>query len=113
MKFTAAIFFLLISFLTVQPLFSSQVTAKEGSACCKKMDAAKKNSCNRSSSKPSGDCEHCNPFMACSSCNFFKPDNHFQLSIPLELPNKNINFLRQTYHSSYLADCWHPPEPLS
>jgi len=112
MKLVAAIFALLIAFLTVHPLFSSKTTVKGDTSCCKKMKNAKSNNCGNQQNSPSDDCSQCNPFMACSVCSFYGTENNLNLSTPVRLISKPEIVFIQSYHSSYHSDCFRPPKAL-
>ena len=112
MKFSAAIFISLITFLTVQPSFSKNPMGnfpakKSCSAFC---DMKKK--CSKEDSKKTQDCSAngCNPFMPCPVGNFFIDEEPYQLSNDFsQLSNKMI-VANDKIVSTYVADCWHPPE---
>jgi len=55
-------------------------------------------------------CDNCNPFMACSLCNFFtnvKNAIDIKTAVPDIQKISVINDNRLAFHSS---ECWHPPE---
>jgi len=112
MKLMAAIFALLITFLTVHPLFSSKTTVKEDTSCCKKMKDSKSNSCNNTQNNSTDDCCQCNPFMSCSVCSFFGTENNLNLAAPVRMIRKSAIGFIQFYNSSYHSDCFRPPKAV-
>src|SRR3954454_552019 len=81
----ASIFFVLVAFLTAEPLISTQgmLSGKPAKKCCAKMMKCHKGDLPQDSNKKCTD-TGCNPFMACSYGNFFLA------------PESNLNFSYQT-----------------
>ena len=111
MRVSATIFLLLISFLTIQPLFSSvnHATKKQ---CCMKMNSG----CNKSKqsdSKPLK-CEtgKCNPFMACILGNFYTVAKSYTGHDILILRSDKVFPQNDHRLASSSSDCWHPPENI-
>jgi hypothetical protein len=108
-KTSASIFFLILSFLTVQPLLSSTKTVEKKHCCLKKtMDCLT----NKQKSKNTGQCDNnrCNPFMACVSGNFYVVANGPVVSYAALLQKAEIDTVNDNRLASCLSDCWHPPE---
>jgi len=111
MKISAAIFLLILSFLTIQPLFSSNNhVAKK--TCCMKM---KKNcTAGKQSRSTPIKCEtgKCNPFMACALGNFYTAGKSFAAN-PLFIQwSEKILPQNDNRLASGLFECWHPPENI-
>ena len=110
MKLPASIFLLLLSFLTIQPLFSS-IRPVQKKHCCLKM---KMNCPKKQSSNDAGKCDgsKCNPFMACASGNFYNIAMGFTEICCLDKRSEKILPENDNRLSANLSDCWHPPEYL-
>jgi len=109
-KFIAFIFLFLVAFFTVQPLISSQAKAP-ATPCCSKMT-----SCHpmKQPSKEKGECkgDACNPFLACSYCNFYllyNSDFIFIAIAPLNIKKIPVDDNRL---SAGLSESWHPPQAI-
>jgi hypothetical protein len=106
-KGIALIYFLLIGFLTIQPLLSMQIPQERTSCCSHK-------GCSDDCSKPkeNPDCRNrpCNPFIACAYGNFFvmEPGEIVVSGLPF---NKQKTFLHNDNRLAFnRSDCWHPPQ---
>ena len=111
MRIAAIIFLSLLTFLTIQPLFSS-VNHTARKKCCMKMETG----CNKnkeSDNRPlKCDAGKCNPFMACAAGNFYIVAKSYAEHHLAILFNKIV--LPQNDHrlASSSSDCWHPPENI-
>jgi hypothetical protein len=112
MKFGAAIFASLITFLTIQPTFSKNPMGNfsEKKECASMCDMKKK--CGKETGKQSNDCSAngCNPFMPCAIGNFFLGENPYTLDNLILILSHKIILTNDKLISSYIGDCWHPPE---
>ena len=109
MKISATIFILVLSFLTVQPLFSSMHHVEKKTCCMKqKMDCPRE----KQQSGNAGQCDNnkCNPFMACSSGNFYIAVEGVIESHINTIKSKKILAFDDNRLASCLSDSWHPPE---
>lgn len=108
MKIVASIFLLPLTFLTLQPLFSSRQKATKMMCCGKmmkchkqKQQPDKENKCERSG---------CNPFMACASGNFYNIDKDIIDYLIKGSKIEKITAINDNRLASSLSECWHPPE---
>jgi hypothetical protein len=112
MKLRAAIFATIIAFLTIQPAFSKNPMGNfdEKKACTDMCHMKKK--CSKESSKENKDCSSngCNPFMPCAIGNFFLDEKPYHQNEPVLVLSHEIIIKNDKAVSSYIADCWHPPE---
>jgi hypothetical protein len=71
-----------------------------------------KKKCTKESSKENKDCspEGCNPFMPCAIGNFFLDEKPYDQSDPAPVLSHVLIIRNDRLVSSYIADCWHPPE---
>ena len=106
MKIAAAIFAIIITSLTIQPIFSSQ--EKVGNSQCCLTEKCQK---GEKKEKPRKcDNNGCNPFMACTLGNFFFNEKQFVLSTLGNLPRQKMIVANDNRISGKLSDFWHPPE---
>jgi hypothetical protein len=63
-------------------------------------------------SKENKDCSSngCNPFMHCAIGNFFLDERPYQQNDPASVIAREIIIRNDKAVSSYIDDCWHPPE---
>jgi hypothetical protein len=103
-KVAAFILAFILLFFTIQPLFG---TPKEVS----KMQCCRKGHCSKKGEKKDN-CENkgCNPFMACAYGNYFIAVKPFISTIPSIIIKEKRVLIKDNYSSTYLSDCWHPPE---
>ena len=127
MRITAAILLLILGFLTIQPAVGvHEKTA--GMMCCGescKMPEADEEAMICEEEEESTACEEgsetdpceencdnrgCNPFMSCPFGNFFVMASSLTpVSFRITLVSTNL-YKTDEYLSTYLSDCWHPPE---
>ena len=112
MKFIAFILATYISLLTVQPV-AEQVYASLGNkrqactmACCKHKETKKtKKECNNCCDKGV-----CNPFGMYNCCFVYNPTQTMMSYAKFTEKNKFIPATENNFVSSFLSDCFHPPE---
>jgi hypothetical protein len=108
MKFRAAIFASIIAILTIQPAFSKNPMGNfaEKKVCADMCPMKKK------CSKENKDCSSngCNPFMPCAIGNFFLDEKPYHQNDPVLVFSHEKIIRNDKAVSSYIADCWHPPE---
>jgi hypothetical protein len=103
-RIIASIFIIPLTFLLFQPLLGNN-NANEPMKGCHSTKCHKDKE-----KKATGRCENCNPFMACSLCNFFTNVRHtidIKTATAVIQKISLINDNRLVFRSS---DCWHPPE---
>jgi hypothetical protein len=111
MKISAAIFLLIISFLTVQPLFSS-LNRPVKKACCLKIKADCTAGKQAHDIPVRCDAGKCNPFMACASGNFYTTGKSFAEHSLLFKWTEKIHPQNDNRLAFCLFECWHPPENI-
>jgi hypothetical protein len=101
-KIIASIFIIPLTFLLFQPLLTNNRSdAKKGCVSMK---------CHKKKQNKTKDCENCNPFMACSLCNFFTNVKH-TIDIKTAAPDvQKISVINDNRLAARSSDCWHPPE---
>jgi hypothetical protein len=112
MKFRAAIFASIIAILTIQPAFSKNPFGNfDAKNSCADMCHMKKK-CSKGSNKENKDCSSsgCNPFMPCATGNFFLNEKPYDQNNPVLAFSQEKIISNDKVVSSYIADCWHPPE---
>lgn len=109
MKIAAAILIVLLSFLLVQPV-SGMVEKQAQAGSC----SMKKSSCDKQKENSDQDrnCEsdRCNPFMSCTTGNFFDLENYAISSDPAITEAKKLFLENDNRLRSRCSECWHPPE---
>ena len=112
MKIIAYILAFAIGFLTLQPAAQHPCMGVTHYAalpsCCKEKLA-------HSTKKESGNCCDngvCNPFGMCNCCSINNPERSLVFFISATINTFNA-YADNKFTSSYLADCFHPPEIIS
>ena len=108
MKVPAYIFIIVLSFLTLQPAFSSDQKNIEVQ-CCKK-DFCNKRGDEKPDKKNNCGNNGCNPFMACAYGNFFLIGKSSICFTYTPIAGKKIIALNDNRIATMFSDCWHPPE---
>ena len=107
MKAAASIFLTLFVVLTLQPAFGSSKENLPERKCCKKV-------CTKEKKEPKQkkDCEknNCNPFMSCSSGNFYFQEKQFSLVVPERIIKQKFILSNDNRLATNSSKCWHPPE---
>ncbi len=120
MKFITAILATLTLFMTVQPVLTHNSYVAEQKENCTKDNCCSddKETCdtqNKVADKQDPDkcCNngHCNPFEVCACCYYTSIGRPvFNFANPFILTIKKPRLADENILSSFIADCWHPPE---
>jgi len=98
-----------LTFLTLQPMFSSQQTIS-------KMQCCSKAKCHRGKQQPSKNekCENngCNPFLACAYGNFYLINKNIFTFNPTAIKKEKMAAMDDNRLATKLSDCWHPPQAV-
>lgn len=108
MKIIVSIFALLLGFLIIEPVFSTQ-QKMESLECC-----SKKSKCNKEKEKQekNKDCkdQNCNPFMACYLNAPYVTEKIFVFLPGINATTQKIFVTNDNRTFNRLSDFWHPPE---
>lgn len=108
MKLSAAMLLILLTALTAEPAVSASMQSHQQAKCIRTCNMARK--CGgEKKKKKERTCDNCNPFMSCVMGNFFLIPAGFNMPAPSLICLKE-SALNEKVLSSYLPDCWHPPE---
>ena len=117
MRLSAFILLIIISSLTIQPLFQhveKSIPSGMDMDCCLNHHKGSEKTCPLSGKeeKKNLPCDNngCNPFMPCSIGNFYIIERLHLLSAPVDLSGKNNILLNDNRTAKSLSECWHPPQ---
>ena len=117
MRLSAFILLVIISSLTIQPVFKhveASIPSGMDMECCLNHHKGSEKKCPSSGKdeKKNLPCDNngCNPFMPCSIGNFYIVERLHFLSAPVNQPGKNNILLNDNRTAKSLSECWHPPQ---
>ena len=108
MRIIATLLVIYTSLLTVSPSVCGVYSALN------KAVQLETNSCsNKQTPTNSKNAKNCSPCCSTQNCNcYFVDVLHIDAIASVEISNKKHPFKNDKYFSSYLSDCWHPPEKI-
>jgi hypothetical protein len=116
MKIIASILIIYFGLLMMQPFAHMDVFGAKpakicgADKCCKEKSHHKTTPCN-DASKCNTDV--CNPFVPCGISIVYRTRQPNFANMVLDLSNQKKPTINEDITSTYLADCWRPPELLS
>jgi hypothetical protein len=114
MKPAATILCILMLFFTAQPLLihcqQKMETATEMSSCCGGKSCSKKEDPSKKEKKDCAAESACNPFAACSQCQYVHVANAFLVEQPAVTAGVKKSLGNENIEAGFIGNFWQPPE---